>query len=106
MLILPIILLWIVLLTSPDGPTTTIITIIPSTFTLQQVFTLHLSLQAGYVPVAEVFAQLLDLLQLQQVNPQHLDGADHEVIYLLIVCEEWFLVSLLVLHKSLNVHIK
>ena len=100
-----IILLWKILLTIPGHPST-VITVIPATLSPQQVLTLHLPFQAGDVAVAEVLAQLLHLLQLQQVDPQHLDGADHEVIHFLIVCEEWFLVSLLVLYKSLNVHIE
>lgn len=43
----------------------------------QQGLTVHLGLQAGDVAAAEVFAQLVHLLQLQQVNPQHLDGFHH-----------------------------
>lgn len=43
----------------------------------QQSLTVHLGLQAGDVAAAEVFAQLVHLLQLQQVNPQHLDGFHH-----------------------------
>lgn len=34
----------------------------------QEVLALHLALQTGNVPVAEVLAQLLHLLQLQQVD--------------------------------------
>ena len=90
----------------PTTSSTTLVTVIPTTLTTQQVLTLHLPLQARDVPVAEVFAQLLHLLQLQQVDPEHLDGADHEVIHLLIVSKERFLVPLLVLHKSLNVNVE
>lgn len=43
----------------------------------QEVLTLHLALEAGDVAVAEVLAQLLHLLQLQQVDAQHLDCLDH-----------------------------
>jgi len=43
----------------------------------EEVFALHLPLEAGDVSVAEVLAELLHLLQLQQVDPQHLDGPDH-----------------------------
>jgi hypothetical protein len=37
----------------------------------------HLGLEAGDVAVAEVLAELVDLLQLQKVDPQHLDGLHH-----------------------------
>lgn len=43
----------------------------------QQVLALHLALQARDVPVAEVLAQLLYLLQLQQMDTQHLYRLDH-----------------------------
>lgn len=43
----------------------------------QQILALHLALETGYVTVAEIFAELLHLLQLQKVNSQHLDGLDH-----------------------------
>ena len=43
----------------------------------EKVLTLHLALEAGDVSVAEVLAELLNLLQLQQVNPEHLDPTDH-----------------------------
>lgn len=43
----------------------------------QQRLAVHLGLQAGDVAAAEVFAQLVHLLQLQQVDPQHLDGFHH-----------------------------
>ncbi len=38
---------------------------------------MHLGLEAGDVTVAEVFTELVHLLQLQQVNPQHLDRLHH-----------------------------
>ena len=43
----------------------------------QQILALHLALEAGDVTVAEVLAELLHLLQLEQMDPQHLDGLDH-----------------------------
>lgn len=43
----------------------------------QQVLALHLALQTRDVPVAEVLAQLLHLLQLQQMDTQHLYRFDH-----------------------------
>ena len=43
----------------------------------EKVLALHLALEAGDVSVAEVLAELLHLLQLQQVDPQHLYGPDH-----------------------------
>ena len=43
----------------------------------EEVLALHLPLEAGDVAVAEVLAQLLHLLQLQQVDSQHLDSSDH-----------------------------
>ena len=43
----------------------------------KQVVAVHLSLEAGDVAVAEVLTQLIDLLQLKQVDPQHLDGLHH-----------------------------
>ena len=84
----------------------TIITVITPALTPQQVLTLHLSFEAGDVPVAKVFAQLLDLLQLEQMNPQHLYRADHQVVDFFVISEERLLVSLLMLDESLNVHIE
>lgn len=43
----------------------------------QQSLTVHLGLEAGNVAAAEVFAQFVHLLQLQQVDAQHLDGLHH-----------------------------
>ena len=43
----------------------------------QQVLALHFALEAGDVAVAEVFAQLLHLFQLEQVNSQHLNRFYH-----------------------------
>lgn len=43
----------------------------------QQGLAVHLGLQTGDVAAAEVLAQLVHLLQLQQVDPQHLDGLHH-----------------------------
>ena len=54
-------------------------------------------LQTGDVSVAEIFAKLLDLLQLQEVYPQHLYGDDHQVVHLLVTREERLLVFLLML---------
>lgn len=38
---------------------------------------MHLGFEAGDVTVAEVLAQLIDLLQLQEVDTQHLDRLHH-----------------------------
>lgn len=38
---------------------------------------MHLGFEAGDVAVAKVFAQLVDLLQLQEVDAQHLDCLHH-----------------------------
>lgn len=43
----------------------------------QEVVAVHLCLEAGDVTVAEIFTELIDLLQLQQVDPQHLNGLHH-----------------------------
>lgn len=43
----------------------------------QKILALHFTLEAGNVAVAEVFAQLLHLLQLKQVNSKHLNGFYH-----------------------------
>lgn len=43
----------------------------------QQSLAVHLGLEAGDVAAAEVFAEVAHLLQLQQVDPQHLDGLHH-----------------------------
>lgn len=43
----------------------------------QEVVAVHLRLEAGDVTVAEIFTELIDLLQLQQVDPQHLNGLHH-----------------------------
>ena len=90
-----------------------LVTVIATALAPEQVLTLHLALETvddGYgqyyrnghletsdVSVAEVLAQLLDLLQLQQMYPQHLDGDDHQIIHLFVASEEGFLVSLLML---------
>lgn len=38
---------------------------------------MHLGFEAGDVTVAKVLAQLIDLLQLQEVDAQHLDRLHH-----------------------------
>ena len=38
---------------------------------------MHLGFEAGDVAVAKVLAQLVDLLQLQEVDAQHLDRLHH-----------------------------
>ena len=63
----------------------------------EEVLALHLALETGDVSVAKIFAKLLDLLQLQQVYPQHLYGYDHQIINLLVTREKCFLVFLLML---------
>ena len=60
-------------------------------------------LEAGDIAVAEVLAQVLHLLQLEEVDTKHLDRPDHQVVHLLVLGEEGLLVSLLVLHEGLNV---
>ena len=101
-----------VLLTS--SVTVPLVTLVAATLRPQQVLTLHLPLLRGQdeinrndggpthletsdVSVTEIFAKLLDLLQLQQVYPQHLYGYDHQVIHLLVTREKSFLVFLLML---------
>ena len=58
------------------------------------------------ISVTEVFAQLLDLLELEQVNPEHLDGDEHEVVHLLVPGEEGLLVPLLVLGEGLDINVE
>ena len=60
-------------------------------------------LETGDITVAEVLAQVLHLLQLEEVDTKHLDRPDHQVVHLLVLCEEGLLVPLLVLHEGLNV---
>ncbi len=43
----------------------------------EEILALHLALETSDVSVAEILAELLHLLQLQQVDPQHLDRSDH-----------------------------
>lgn len=43
----------------------------------QQRLAVHLAPQAGDVSATEVFTQIADLLQLQQVNPENLNGLHH-----------------------------
>ena len=49
----------------------------PAQVIAKQVVAVHLGLEAGDVAVAEVLAELVDLLQLQKVDSQHLDGLHH-----------------------------
>lgn len=49
----------------------------PAQVIAKQVVAVHLGLEAGDVAVAEVLAELVNLLQLQKVDPQHLDGLHH-----------------------------
>ena len=63
-------------------------------------------LEASDVPVAEVLAQVLHLLQFKEVDAKHLDGPHHQVVHLLVLSEEGLLVPLLVLHKGLDVLVK
>ena len=60
-------------------------------------------LEAGDVPVAEVLAQVLHLLELKEVDAKHLDRPDHQVVHLLVLREERLLIPLLVLHEGLDV---
>ena len=60
-------------------------------------------LEASDVPVAEVLAQVLHLLQFKEVDAKHLDRPHHQVVHLLVLSEERLLVPLLVLHKGLDV---
>ena len=99
-----IVLVWIVLLTGSGQAA--LVAVVAAALGPQQVLTLHLPLQAGDVAVAEVLAEVLHLLQLQQVDPEHLDGANHQIVHLLVLREEGLLVPLLVLHKGLNVLIE
>lgn len=46
-------------------------------FSTQQCLAVHLAPEAGDVAATEVFTQVADLLQLQQVNPENLNGLHH-----------------------------
>lgn len=91
----------------------------------QQVLRLHLAFQTRNVPVTEVLTQLLHLLQLQQVDPQHLYGLYHlpktkqncikrfalvfsayQSVDLALVGQERLAVALLVLHERLDVQVE
>ena len=63
-------------------------------------------LEARDVSIAKVLAELLDLLELEQVYPEHLDGDEHEVIHLLVPGEEGLLVPLLVLGEGLDIDVE
>jgi len=80
-----------------------VVALVPAALRAQKVLTLHLALEASDVPVAEILAQVLHLLQLEEVDAKHLDGPDHQVVHLLVLREERLLVPLLVLHKGLDV---
>ena len=56
---------------------TAVVAVVPAVVGPQQILTLHLPFEAGDVTVAKVFAQLLDLFQLQQVYPKDLNGLYH-----------------------------
>ena len=63
-------------------------------------------LEAGDVSIAKVLAELLDLFELEQVYPEHLDGDEHKVVHLLIPGEEGLLVPLLVLGEGLDIDVE
>ena len=52
------------MLTGPSSAAalTAVVTVVAAVVAPQQVLTLHLALQTSYVPVAEVFTQLLNFL--------------------------------------------
>jgi len=83
-----------------------LVTVISAVLTSEKVLTLHLALEAGDVSVAEVLAELLNLLQLQQVNPEHLDPTDHQIVDFLVGGEERLLVPLLVVDEGLDVQVE
>jgi len=91
---------------SPPASSSTVVALVTTTFRSQKVLTLHLALEASDVPVAEILAEVLHLLELKEVDAKHLDGPDHQVVHLLVLREERLLVPLLVLHKGLNVLIE
>ena len=96
-----------------------VVTVVAAIVTPEEVLTLHLTLRSSYqtsdrnnagltdlqtcdVSVTKIFAKLLDLLQLQQVYPQHLYGYDHQIIHLLVTREKSFLVFLLMLKMFIS----
>jgi len=85
---------------------TAVVALVPAIVASQEIFALHLSLEASDIPVAEVFAQLLHLFQLKQVDPQHLDRSDHKLVCLLTVTEQGPFILLLMLHKSLDINVE
>ena len=111
------------------APRAAVVAVVAAIVGAEEVFALHLALEAGDVAVAEVLAQLLHLLQLEQVYSQHLDGFDHlksgteavfpvcrndfflnvqthEIVDFLIVCEEGFALAVLVLDESLYIQVE
>lgn len=67
---------------------------------------MHLPLQAADVSIAEVLAELLDLLEFEQVYPEHLYRLDHETVDFGFVRQERFPVPLLVLDERLYVQVE
>lgn len=68
----------------------------------QQVLRLHLAAQAGDVARAKVLAQLLHLLQLEQVYSQHLQRLYHQSVQLAVVRQQGALFLLQQLYKGLQ----
>ena len=111
---------------APQTAPSAIITVIASpALSPQQILTLHFTLEANLsvticfhmnnpsdhletrdISIAKVLAELLDLLELEQVYPEHLDGDEHEVIHLLVPGEEGLLVPLLVLGEGLDIDVE
>ena len=54
-----------------------VVAVVSAVVASKQVLALHLALEAGDIAVAEILAQLLNLLQLKQVDSQHLDRSYH-----------------------------
>ena len=64
-------ILWKIMLTGrpPTPALAAVVTVIAPVVAPQQVLALHLPLETSYVPVTEVFTQLLNFFQLEQMNP-------------------------------------
>ena len=71
--------------TAHRRPAAAVVAVVASVITPQEIFAGHARLDGGDVSVAKVFTQFPDFFQLNEVNPEHSNGHDHEFVDFLIV---------------------